>query len=149
MLTDTGKTSDDPQGMNQMAMSCRSAGGCVDSLACTTCGAIVRDSICLCVGVFTCPRCGSVHGSTLPELPPIEIVEPADTQPPNMGFRANRLFPGDARALVEWLIVLAPEVGGDLTEIRCFISAIAEHLRVDIDVPDLWDLEEKLERGAK
>lgn len=53
MLTDTGRTAEDPSIYNRPSTQ-----GCVDTRACSECGAIVRDNICLCMGCFTCPRCG-------------------------------------------------------------------------------------------
>ena len=32
-------------------------GGCVSTRACESCGALVNDSLCLCIGLFTCPEC--------------------------------------------------------------------------------------------
>lgn len=31
--------------------------GCISTLACENCGILVSDSICLCMGIFTCPNC--------------------------------------------------------------------------------------------
>lgn len=36
--------------------------GCVSTLACEYCGILVSDSICLCSGNFTCPKCGKFNG---------------------------------------------------------------------------------------
>lgn len=67
-LYDTKKTVD-PEEYNQGVRDTRAKyGGCVSSRACEECGAVIADSICLCVGVFTCPRCGHENGSAIKEL---------------------------------------------------------------------------------
>lgn len=37
--------------------------GCIDTLACETCGSLIRDSICLCMGIFDCPVCGKTNNT--------------------------------------------------------------------------------------
>lgn len=32
--------------------------GCISSLACLNCYHVISDSVCLCIGTFTCPKCG-------------------------------------------------------------------------------------------
>lgn len=39
--------------------------GCIGELACEHCFHVISDSICLCVGVFTCPKCGAENGGRL------------------------------------------------------------------------------------
>lgn len=43
--------------------------GCIGELACTGCYHVISDSICLCVGVFTCPKCGASNGTPLTYIP--------------------------------------------------------------------------------
>lgn len=39
--------------------------GCISALACEHCYHVISDSICLCVGVFTCPKCGADNGRAM------------------------------------------------------------------------------------
>ncbi len=39
--------------------------GCVGALACTNCYHVISDSVCLCIGVFDCPNCGTKNGRAL------------------------------------------------------------------------------------
>ena len=36
--------------------------GCIGMLACEYCGLLVSDSICLCIGIFNCPKCNKQNG---------------------------------------------------------------------------------------
>lgn len=36
--------------------------GCISTKACEGCGHLITDSVCLCVGIFTCPNCGYENG---------------------------------------------------------------------------------------
>jgi hypothetical protein len=54
MAKDTGRTTKNPSEYNQP----QKYGGCTDVAACDRCGCIVSDEICMCIGAFTCPRCG-------------------------------------------------------------------------------------------
>ncbi len=42
--------------------------GCIGALACVHCYHVISDSICLCIGVFTCPKCGKGNGKSMGEL---------------------------------------------------------------------------------
>jgi hypothetical protein len=42
--------------------------GCIATLACEHCFALITDSICLCVSVFYCPECGKRNGKTTNEM---------------------------------------------------------------------------------
>lgn len=39
--------------------------GCVSTRACENCGALVSDSICLCIGLFTCPNCNKDNAANV------------------------------------------------------------------------------------
>lgn len=52
MVTDTGRTEPFPPAETEYL------GGCRSTAVCNSCGAVVSDSICLCIPAFTCPRCG-------------------------------------------------------------------------------------------
>lgn len=67
-LRDTGKTTQTPSDYNGSAIY----GGCVSQRACRSCGAIVSDSICMCVGAFTCPRCGYENVGWLGNARPLQ-----------------------------------------------------------------------------
>jgi len=48
------------------------------------------------------------------------------------------------KGYVQKLIDLALEHGGDLTELQMFIEAVVNELDIDLVVPNLWDLQERL-----
>ena len=54
MVYDTGRTNPVPTRTSHPAGEF----GCIGERTCNSCGAVVGDSICMCVGIFTCPRCG-------------------------------------------------------------------------------------------
>lgn len=71
-LYDTGKTVDNPdQFEKENSETNKKYGGCVGERACYGCGAIIADTICLCIGVFTCPRCG--HKNT-PNFSKVDVI---------------------------------------------------------------------------
>lgn len=39
--------------------------GCIGELACVHCYHVISDSICLCIGTFTCPKCGEQNGTPI------------------------------------------------------------------------------------
>lgn len=43
------------------------ATACVGERLCENCNHLISDSICLCVGVFTCPNCGFKNGKEIEE----------------------------------------------------------------------------------
>jgi hypothetical protein len=49
--------------------------GCIGSLACISCYHVISDSICLCAGVFVCPKCGVSNGTALEFIPTIFTPE--------------------------------------------------------------------------
>jgi hypothetical protein len=53
--------------------------GCIGSLACVHCYHVIRDSICLCVGIFDCPKCGKKNGRELGVLPIIDDPSPYES----------------------------------------------------------------------
>jgi hypothetical protein len=53
MVYDTGRTNPVPTNTTRPAGEF----GCIGERTCNSCGAVVRDSICMCMGIFTCPRC--------------------------------------------------------------------------------------------
>jgi hypothetical protein len=60
MVYDTGRTNPIPTN------TARPAGefGCIGERTCNSCGAVVGDSICMCMGIFTCPRCGEENNQS-------------------------------------------------------------------------------------
>lgn len=60
MVYDTGRTNPVP------TKTTRPVGGfgCIGERTCNSCGAVVGDSICLCMGIFTCPRCGTENNQS-------------------------------------------------------------------------------------
>ena len=59
MLSHNNKYTDNPKDFNKRVSEAKSLGqGCVNTRACEGCGLIVRDSICLCINAFDCPKCG-------------------------------------------------------------------------------------------
>ncbi len=42
--------------------------GCISSLICDNCNHLISDSICLCIGIFTCPNCGFRNGKELEKI---------------------------------------------------------------------------------
>ena len=54
MVYDTGRTNSIPTDTNRQSEQI----GCIGERTCNSCGAVVGDPICLCMGFFTCPRCG-------------------------------------------------------------------------------------------
>lgn len=79
MITITGHT-DSPKDYNRTVCDVKSTSGCgcVTSWACLDCGAINTDSLCLCMGVFTCQSCGKEDAAEmhipLPVFPDIETI---------------------------------------------------------------------------
>lgn len=69
MLTDTGQTVEDPVAYNarNYKVASRPSGECIGAKACTSCGDVIADSICLCSGRFTCPRCNTENGFKYPD----------------------------------------------------------------------------------
>jgi len=53
MVYDTGRTNPVPTNTTRPAGEF----GCIGERTCNSCGAVVGDSICMCMGIFTCPRC--------------------------------------------------------------------------------------------
>jgi len=45
---------------------------------------------------------------------------------------------------IQKLIDLALSHGGDLTELQMFIETLVDELGIDLVVPNLWDLRERL-----
>lgn len=39
--------------------------GCIGELACIHCYHVISDSICLCIGVFVCPKCEGQNGTPI------------------------------------------------------------------------------------
>lgn len=58
--------------------------GCVSALACVHCYHVISDSICLCIGVFTCPKCGKQNGELMSTKPSVTgpILFGSSFQPP-------------------------------------------------------------------
>lgn len=48
------------------------------------------------------------------------------------------------KEFVQKLIDLALYHGGDLTELQMFLEAVVNELDIDLIVPNLWDLRERL-----
>ncbi len=42
--------------------------GCIGELACVHCYHVISDSICLCIGRFTCPKCGKENGRKMSDV---------------------------------------------------------------------------------
>lgn len=40
-------------------------GGCISTRLCQNCNHLISDSICLCLGIFTCPNCKFENGKEL------------------------------------------------------------------------------------
>ena len=62
MIYKTGHTDDPKEYNTQVCEGKIKWGGCISSKACTECGTINTDSICLCGGNFTCVECGFKNG---------------------------------------------------------------------------------------
>ncbi len=43
--------------------------GCIRALACVHCYRLISDSVCLCIGCFTCPNCGKENGTRITYTP--------------------------------------------------------------------------------
>lgn len=60
--------------------------GCVSTRACENCGALLNNSPCFCVGIFTCPKCGYKHGQDIKVLMdkftnyPVKITIPIEIE---------------------------------------------------------------------
>lgn len=70
MLSHNNKYVDDPVEYNReinefRARATPGSHGCISTRACEGCGLLVSDSICLCVGRFTCPKCGYEQGKDM------------------------------------------------------------------------------------
>lgn len=65
MLSHNNTYADNPKKHNQDIWEFRTKAkytACISSLACENCGLIVSDGICLCMGIFECPKCKHEHG---------------------------------------------------------------------------------------
>jgi hypothetical protein len=54
---------------------------CISTLACEHCYALISDSICLCIGNFTCPNCDKENGRKIPLIQDISqslTLKPVD-----------------------------------------------------------------------
>jgi hypothetical protein len=49
---------------------------CISSLACEECGLLVSDSICLCIGIFECPRCK--YKNNVNKIQPVDNNHPLE-----------------------------------------------------------------------
>jgi len=61
MTIDSKETTDNPDDFNKDIFDVRVlGGGCIGSIACVGCGAILcaEGSSCFCTGNYDCPRCG-------------------------------------------------------------------------------------------
>lgn len=58
--------------------------GCISSRICEKCKHLISDSICLCVGVFTCPNCQFENGQKIKAL-----IEEARKRPYQARFNTN------------------------------------------------------------
>ncbi len=56
--------------------------GCVGSLACIHCYHVISDSTCLCIGIFTCPKCGKGNGKVMLPTTTGSTLFGASFQPP-------------------------------------------------------------------
>lgn len=86
MVYDTGRTNPIPTNTTRPAGEF----GCVGERTCNSCGAVVGDSICLCIGIFTCPRCGTENNQSflgslapMPELDNVYIGLGISNPPPD------------------------------------------------------------------
>ena len=59
-----GQKVDNPQEFNDNVRAVKGSpySGCVSTWACVKCHHLITDSICLCVGIFDCPKCGHANG---------------------------------------------------------------------------------------
>lgn len=73
MITDTGRTEPFPP------IEAEYLGGCRSTAVCNSCGAVVSDSICLCIPAFTCPRCGVKNEPMI--YKGLGIIDPDEAKP--------------------------------------------------------------------
>jgi hypothetical protein len=68
MLSDLGLATAEQKEAQQQFLDKRSSSGhhgCISERICEKCDHIISDSICLCIGAFTCPNCGHENEQTL------------------------------------------------------------------------------------
>lgn len=68
MLYDKGLATPEYKENQKRFLAERASGqwsGCIGELICEKCDHIIADSICLCVGIFTCPNCGHRNGAAI------------------------------------------------------------------------------------
>jgi hypothetical protein len=103
MVSDTGRTNPLPVVLSDESRPF----GCVSQRTCTSCGAVVSDPICMCVGIFDCPRCGAHNNQSIlgsgGQQPPIKFLSVSDNFPDDLGEIISNLTLKEAVDLLLYL----------------------------------------------
>ncbi len=70
MLSITGQLNSKEEALEfnrKVSMAKFNGGGCIATMACRGCYALITDSLCLCAMCITCPKCGYNHNDDIPK----------------------------------------------------------------------------------